>query len=242
MYADALDARKVAKAIDRALRECWISGGTGPWGVMRLFLTMAAVVLAAGVAVAGCARIVGQLDAQNASKNAKSCFEGVWATPEGQLLSGRLWRFNEMDNASKLSDPNPLTKREQDALVVVHNQMLPCKEIILTHDNKFAAWETPYWEEYFQRNDAIFYKLASGEISVGLSNKLAIESKGKFQTDVSRGHAQAVAVDEAQQQRASEAMLQAGTQILAAQPSNYNQLLVDGKYAELHKHAVSTQL
>jgi hypothetical protein len=51
-----------------------------------------------------------------------------------------------------------------------------------------------------------------------------------------------VAVDEAQQQRASEAMLQAGTQILAAQPSNYNQLLVDGKYAELHKHAVSTQL
>jgi hypothetical protein len=26
------------------------------------------------------------------------------------------------------------------------------------------AWETPYWEEYFQRSDAIFYKLASGEI------------------------------------------------------------------------------
>jgi hypothetical protein len=187
---------------------------------MRLFLTTAAAVLAAGLSLAGCARIVGQLDAQNASKNAKTCFEGVWATPEGQLLSGRLWRFNEMDTASKLSDPNPLTKREQDALVVVHNQLQPCKQIILTHDNSFAAWETPYWQEYFQRNDELFYKLASGEISVGLANKLAIESKGKFQTDVSRGHAQAVAVDEAQRQRASEAMLQAGAQMLAAQSQN----------------------
>ena len=187
---------------------------------MRLFLTMAAAVLAAGIALAGCARIVGQLDAQNAVKNATSCMQGVWATPEGQLLSGRLWRFNEMDTASKLSDPNPLTKREQDALVVVHNQLQPCKQIILTHDNSFAAWETPYWQEYFQRNDELFYKLASGEISVGLANKLAIESKGKFQTDVSRGHAQAVAVDEAQRQRASEAMLQAGAQMLAAQSQN----------------------
>jgi len=199
------------------------SDGAAPagfWGVMRLFLTTAAAVLAAGLSLAGCARIVGQLDAQNAAKNSKTCIEGVWATPEGQLLSGRLWRFNEMDTASKLSDPNPLTKREQDALVVVHNQLQPCKQIILTHDNSFAAWETPYWQEYFQRNDELFYKLASGEISVGLANKLAIESKGKFQTDVSRGHAQAVAVDEAQRQRASEAMLQAGTQILAAQSQN----------------------
>lgn len=187
---------------------------------MRLFLTTAAAVLAAGLSLAGCARIVGQLDAQNAAKNSKTCIEGVWATPEGQLLSGRLWRFNEMDTASKLSDPNPLTKREQDALVVVHNQLQPCKQIILTHDNSFAAWETPYWQEYFQRNDELFYKLASGEISVGLANKLAIESKGKFQTDVSRGHAQAVAVDEAQRQRASEAMLQAGAQMLAAQSQN----------------------
>ena len=199
------------------------SDGAAPagfWGVMRLFLTTAAAVLAAGLSLAGCARIVGQLDAQNAAKNSKTCIEGVWATPEGQLLSGRLWRFNEMDTASKLSDPNPLTKREQDALVVVHNQLQPCKQIILTHDNSFAAWETPYWQEYFQRNDELFYKLASGEISVGLANKLAIESKGKFQTDVSRGHAQAVAVDEAQRQRASEAMLQAGAQMLAAQSQN----------------------
>jgi hypothetical protein len=175
------------------------------------------VALAAALAVTNCAQIVGQLDAQSAAKNAKSCFQQIWATPQGQLLSPRLWRFNETDTASKLSDPNPLTKSEQDALVVVHTQMQSCKEIILTHDNIFAAWETPYWQEYFQRNDELFYKLASGEIPVGLANKLSIESNGKFQTDVSSGHAQAVAVDEARQQRASEAMMQAGAQVLAAQ-------------------------
>lgn len=184
---------------------------------MRLFLTMAVPVFAAALPLTNCARIAGQLDAQNAAKNAKSCFEEVWKTPEGELLSVRLWRFNELDNASKLSDPNPLTKKERDSLVVVHNQMQPCKQIILTHDNNYAAWETPYWQEYFQRSDEIFYKLASGELPVGLANRLSIESNGKFQTDISRGHAQAVAVDEAQRQRASEAMLQAGTQILAAQ-------------------------
>jgi hypothetical protein len=173
------------------------------------------MLLALGLA--DCVQIIGQLDAQKAARNAKSCFEQVYATPEGQLLSTRLWRFNELDTASKLSDPNPLTKKEQDALVLVHNQLQPCKQIILAHDNNFAAWETPYWQEYFQRSDEIFYKLASGEISVGVANRLAIESNGKFQTDVSRGHAQAVAVDEERQQRASEAMLQAGSQILAAQ-------------------------
>jgi hypothetical protein len=74
-------------------------------------------------------------------------------------LSARLWRFNELDTASKLSDPNPLTPKERDALVVVHNQTSRCKQIILTHDTKYAAWETPYWQDYYQRGDAIFYKL-----------------------------------------------------------------------------------
>lgn len=184
------------------------------------FVIMAAVAMAVTLALADCARIVGQLDAQNAVKNAKNCSQEVWATAEGQLLSARIWLGNEMDTASKLSDPNPLTKKEQDALVVVHNRLQPCKQIILTHDNKFAAWETPYWQQFFQRGDEIFYKLASGEIPVGLANRLSIESKGKFLTDVSSGHAQAVAVDEARQQRAAEALLQAATQIIVSQNQN----------------------
>jgi hypothetical protein len=89
--------------------------------------------------------------------------------------------------------------------------------MVIAHDNRYAAWETPYWQEFFQRADAIFYKLVSGEISVGLANKLTIESIGKFQVDVSKGHANAVRVEEAQRQRAAEAMLQSSAQVLAAQ-------------------------
>ena len=47
----------------------------------------------------------------------------------------------------------------------------------------------------------------SGEIPVGVANRLRIESTSKFQVDVSKGHADAVRVDEAQRQRAAEATL-----------------------------------
>jgi hypothetical protein len=182
---------------------------------MRLFLAVAALA----VPLADCA-VVGALDAQNAVKKATSCLQAVKDSPEGQLVYARLWRFDDLDTASKLSDPKPLSKNEQDALVKVHSQLKQCQQIILVHDNTFAAWEVPYWQEAFQRGDEIFYKLASGELSVGIANKLAIESNGKFQTDVSRGHAQAVAIDQERAQRASEAMMQASAQILAAQSQN----------------------
>jgi hypothetical protein len=128
------------------------------------------------------------------------------------MVYARLWAFDDSDTAVKLSDPAPLTAGERDALVQVHNRRVQCRQIIITHDNRFAAWETPYWEETYQRSDAIFYKLASGEIPVGLANKLSIESRGKFQVDVSKGHANAVRLEEVQRQRAAEAMLQASTQ------------------------------
>jgi hypothetical protein len=135
------------------------------------------------------------------------------------MVYARLWANDNTDTAAKLNDPKPLTKQEQNAYVQVHNKMQRCRQIIIAHDNRYAAWETPYWQELFQRGDAIFYKLASGEISVGLANKLTIESTGKFQVDVSKGHADAVRVEEAQRQRAAEAMLQASAQMLASQPT-----------------------
>jgi hypothetical protein len=100
--------------------------------------------------------------------------------------------------------------------VRVHNKIRSCRDIVIAHDNRFAAWETPYWQEFFARSDAIIYKLASGEIPVGLANKLTIESIGRFQTEVSKGHAEAVRVEDAQRQRAAEVMLQSGAQILAS--------------------------
>jgi hypothetical protein len=62
--------------------------------------------------------------------------------------------------------------------------------------------------------------LASGELPVGLANKLTIESNGRFQADVSRRHPEAVPVEEAQQQQAAEALMQASAQITTPEPQS----------------------
>ena len=95
---------------------------------------------------------------------------------------------------------------------------MQCRQIIVSHDNRYAAWETPIYQEFFERSDQIFYKLASGELPVGLANRLYIESNGKLQVDLSKGHADAVRVDEARQQQAAQALLQASAQMAASQP------------------------
>jgi hypothetical protein len=184
----------------------------------------AIILLACAIAVftsAGCAAIIGQVTTIDAIKKAKACMADVHATPEYQMVAPRLWQFDDTDTAAKLSDPKPLGPAERNALVQVHNKIVLCRQIIILHDNQFAAWETPYWQDYFQRSDEIFYKLASGELPVGIANKMAIESQGKFQADVSRGHADAVQVAEVQQQQAAEAMMQAGAQLAASQPRSH---------------------
>ena len=172
------------------------------------------VVAAAGATTVDCAQIA----ATRAVSDATTCVKNVRASPEGQITYARLWANDDTDTADKLSDTKPLSQSERNALVAVHNKVRACRDIIVAHDNRFAAWETPYWQEYFQRGDALFYKLASGELPVGVANKLAIESQGKFQTDLSKGHADAVRLEDAQRQRAAEVMLQSGAQILASQP------------------------
>jgi hypothetical protein len=169
------------------------------------------------IVVTGCA-IVAQQAAKEAGANVTKCFADSRATPEGQLTYSRLWKGDGTDTAAKLSDPKPLTPPERDALVQVHNRIVQCRQIIIAHDNQYAAWETPIFQEAFDRSDQIFLKLASGEIPVGLANRLYIESNGKLQVDLSKGHADAVRVEEARQQRAAEAMLQASAQIAASQP------------------------
>jgi hypothetical protein len=65
-----------------------------------------------------------------------------------QTPLGRRWHRQR----GKLSDPNPLNKDERNALVEYHNKVQPCRQIILAHDNQFAAWETPYWQDLRANN------------------------------------------------------------------------------------------
>jgi hypothetical protein len=164
----------------------------------------------------GCA----QLAAQQTVTNTKACIEQALSAPAGELVSRRLWRGDSTDTIAKLTDPKPLTPQEREALLRFHNTLLPCRQMILDHDNRFTAWETPYWQEFFTRTDAIHTKLETGEIPVGLANRLSIESYGQFQTEVSRAHANAVQMEEVQRQQTAQAMLQASAQMLAAQPKS----------------------
>jgi hypothetical protein len=182
--------------------------------VLRGIVSAATVAALAALALAGCA----QMAAQRAAGKATECLQVLRTTEEAKILRARIWQNDGTDTSDKLSDPKPLTKAERDALVRQHAQVLPCRQIIIDHDNQFAAWETPYWQAFFERSDAIYLRLASGEMAVGAANRLSIESLGRFQTEVSRGHAEAVQIEEMRRQRAAEAMLQASALILASQP------------------------
>jgi hypothetical protein len=145
----------------------------------------------------GCGAAV-QLATEEAASDAKACLQAIMSSPDGRVIYARLWASDDTDTAAKLEDPKPLTKSERDAHVRIHNRQVSCRQIIISHDNRFAAWETPYWQDFFRRQDAIFTRLASGEMAAGVANKLTIESIGKFQADVSRGHADAVLIADMQ--------------------------------------------
>jgi hypothetical protein len=161
--------------------------------------------------LAGC----GLTATQQTAKGAGSCLENVKSSQEGQIVYAKLWASDGTDTEAKLSDPNPLTPAERNALVQVHNNIISCRQMIISDGNRSGAWELPYWLDEFKRSDAIFNKLANGELPIGLANKLTIESNGKFQADLSRRHPDAVPVDEVQQQRAAEALMQTSAQITA---------------------------
>jgi hypothetical protein len=179
---------------------------------MRARLLVTLCLIAGGLA--GCA-----LSATlQTAKPAGSCLQDVKSSQDGQIVYAKLWASDATDTADKLSDPNPLTPTERDALAQVHNDISSCRQTIISDNSRSDAWKLPYWLDYFKRSDAIFNKLASGELPIGLANKLTIESNGKFQADLSRRHVEAVSVDEAQQQQVAEALLQASAQITAPEP------------------------
>ena len=180
------------------------------------------VVLTAFV-LAGCAQLSDKIASSDAATVYAKCMAEVRGTAESQLISARLWLGDGTDGVAKLTDAKPFTSIERDALTQVHDKTAQCRQIV-SGDKRYAAWGTPPWQQYFQRGDAIYYKLSGGEITVGMANKLTIESRGRFQAEALREHPDAVRPEEVQQQKAAEAMLpQAQSQIAAALPRNARQ-------------------
>jgi len=125
---------------------------------VRAFLA----VIASAVMLCGCTQQIGQLAASVARDNYQKCTADNKATPEFQMLAARLWQNDGTDTVEKLNDPKPLTPAQRNAFVQVHNRALKCRQIVTEYDNKYAAWEAPYYQALFQRSDQLFYKLASG--------------------------------------------------------------------------------
>ena len=185
---------------------------------MKYELQMRACLFVALVAsgLAGCTLTT----TQQTAKSASNCLQDVKSSQEGQIVYAKLWASDATDIEAKLTDPNSLTPAERDALAQVRSDLISCRQMIISDSSRSAAWEFHYWLDYFNRSDAIFNKLVSGELPVGLANKLTIESNGKFQADVLRGHPDAVPVDDVQQQQAAEALVQASAQTPAPEPQS----------------------
>jgi len=175
-------------------------------------------------AFAGCTQLATHEGAAEARAKFAKCGAENRATPEGQMLAGRLWMGNGTYTAAKLLDPYPLTPAERASLVQIHDRAVQCRQIIVAHAAQSAAWQSASLQEYIQRSDAIFYKLASGELPVGVANKLSIENDRKFQADLAGanfdagGHVDGVRAEEAQRERATDALLEQSDQIAASLP------------------------
>ncbi len=169
-------------------------------------------VVVAAQALTACAQLMAQ-DANH--KTAAECTRAVKSSPEGETVYARVWAFDNSDSVIKLTDPEPLTKEQRKALERVHEKNLQCRQIAPVNSDRYVAWVAPYREEYFQRGEAILHKLESGELAVGLANRLIIESNGRFLDDVSKGHPDAVRSEEIERQRTAETLLRASA---ASQP------------------------
>jgi len=186
------------------------------------------------IALSSCAQLLPE-DAATAQVRTQfaKCGAENKASPEGRILGGRLVMGDGSDSSAKLLDPYPLTPAERAALVQLHNRAVQCRQIIFAHASQTAAWQVPYLQEYAVRSDQVFDKLASGELPVGMANKLSLESDRKFQDDLAdaramnnTGRPEGVRLQEAQRQRATADLLEQSNQIAAAQtaprmPSTY---------------------
>ncbi len=188
---------------------------------MRAFLCLLFAVVAQGLA--GCSQLMTQEAAKQARDQFAKCGAENRATPEGQIIAGRLWMGDSTDSAAKLLDPYPLTPAERTALAQLHSRAAQCRQIIMAKVDQSAAWQLPYLQQYVGRSDQVFDKLAAGELPVGLANKLSIESDRRLQLDLVAGpvdgvgHITGVRTDQVQRERKTDALLEQSKQIASSQ-------------------------
>jgi hypothetical protein len=174
----------------------------------------------------GCTQFLSQDTAKEARVRFAKCAADNKDMPEGRMISDRLWMGDGSDTTAKLLDPYPLTPTERAALIQLHGRAVQCRQIILADAEHNEAWQSPYLQDFVQRSDEIYQKLASGEVPVGIANKLSIENDRKLQADLAaghvseRGHIDGIRREEARREQATDALLAESDQIASSQSAS----------------------
>jgi hypothetical protein len=170
---------------------------------MRIGLVF--IGLAAAQVVAACSEV----QQNEALKDAGHCARDVFASHEATIVYSRLWTGDGTDTPDKLRDTAPLTPAEQDALSRVRYSIRQCRQklVISSMDMPAAVPDQQYRDASIQRTDAILEKVAAGEITVAMANRLAIESNGIFQADLAKVNPKLVPRAEHHAQAVAEEML-----------------------------------
>lgn len=135
-------------------------------------------------ALAACSEV----QQNEALKDAGHCARDVLGSHEATIVYSRLWLGDGTDTPDKLRDTAPLTPDEQDALSRVRYSMHQCKQklAIRSMDQPAAMPDQQAREASIQRTDAILEKVAIGEITVGMANRLFVQSNGIFLADITK--------------------------------------------------------
>jgi hypothetical protein len=162
-----------------------------------------------------------QMQQSQTLKKAYGCARDATESHEATIVFRRLWLGDGTDTSDKLRDTRPLTPEEQSALAQYRSTMRQCRQMMVAGAADLPATnmpDLPYREASLERTDAIYDKLASGEISVATANRLAIESDGIYQADLSKIDPHFVGPADRQRQRnAQEMATEASAQMAAAQ-------------------------
>jgi hypothetical protein len=164
-------------------------------------------------ALAACSEV----QQNEALKDAGHCARDVLGSHEATVVYSRLWLGDGTDTPDKLRDTAPLTPEEQDALSRVRYSMRECKQklVIRSMDQPASMPDMQARDASIQRTDAILEKVATGEISIGMANRLFVQSNGIFLAEVTKANPKLVSRQQRHLQEQAEVMLAENEKVMA---------------------------
>jgi hypothetical protein len=133
----------------------------------------------------------------------EKCFDKVVSSNAGKLVWTRLFMGTET-SADKFFDHGYFTPKERKAMLDYMVAIRPCRLLLLNEQPRYAV----PWTDFFNRSDAVWFKLADGEITISEGNRLHVQSHGQFLADAARISSSLFVEQELQRQRFAQSLAQ----------------------------------